>query len=169
MGDAVDIVNAGVTVLHLVANSAGTHNANSYANGLPSGTEAHTLSGWQGPTTVKVTYAQNVGDEWYHFWNVTWDFDVMFDFMHHGRLHDKGLYVDQITPAIDVRHLPPDFTLSVTANFPHEGLNHGSDDDPLAALNFTMIVELKGMLGQLVSSTRTFHCTASGDGNWAMA
>ena len=44
-----------------------------------------------------------------------------------------------------------------------------ASDDPLAALNFTMIVELKGMLGQLVTSTRTFHCTAAGDGNWAMA
>jgi hypothetical protein len=166
MGELTEIVNTGVTVLNLVANSAGTATADSYANGLPHGVSPDDLSGWR---EQRVVMQWKHTSDWYEFWEVDMDFTVGMNFMYNGNRHGTGKFVDQITATLDVAYLPPDFTLKVTANFPQNGLNVGTDDEPIGALRFHMIVELKGMLGHLVAWTRNLNCLAQGDGHWEMA
>jgi hypothetical protein len=167
MSDATDIVNTGVTLVKLVANHAGSHTQDGqFANGLPAGVEASGLAGWS-PAKVKLPYKQR--SDWYEFWNVDMEFTVGMKWNKGGSLHGVGKYVDQVTITLDVVYLPADFTLDVTANFPARGLNYGSDDDPNGGLNFTTVIEMKGMLGQLVAWTRSLDCEVKGDGTWKMA
>ena len=166
MGEITEIVNAGVSVVKLVANHAGSHVDDSqFATGLPHGVTGDGLSGWQ---FKKVGKHWKQTSDWYEFWNVDWDYTVGMKWAHHGSDHGKGKYVDQITITLDVVHIPPDFTLDVTAHFPKNGLNAGTDDDPIGALQFTTTIEAKGFLGQLVSWSINLDCLVQGDGTWQM-
>ncbi len=167
MGETADIVNSGVTLIHLVANHAGNHVASGqYANGLPVGQDGSGLSGWQ---EKGVDWAIKQRSDWYEFWNADMEFKVGMRWNHSGSLHGVGKYVDQITVVLNVEYLPADFTLDVTASFPPHGLNYGSDDEPIGGLAFTIAVELRGVLGQVVAWTKNLDCSVRGDGTWTMA
>jgi hypothetical protein len=165
VGEITDVVNSGVSVIKLVANHAGSHTQDGqFANGLPAGVEASALANWTPHNPVGKIWKQR--SDWYEFWNVDMDFTVAMKWFYNGSLDNAGKFVDQVTVTLDVRYLPPDFTLDVTANFPPRGLKTGDADDPVGVLAFTTVVELNGFLGQLVAWKRSFDCEVYGDGNW---
>jgi hypothetical protein len=167
MGEITEVVNTGVTLIHLVANHAGNHvQGGQFANGLPAGSNAADLTGWQSHAPIKKVWKHT--SDWYEFWKVDMDFTVSMKFQFGGSLHGVGQFVDQITVELDVEYLPVDFTLDVTANFPPTGLRGGSDDAPVGYLDFQTVVQLNGFLGQAIYWTRTLNCKASGDGSWEM-
>ena len=161
-----DIVNAGVTLIHLVANHAGVSVVQGgYASGFPVGTTGEGMSGGQ-QKRVSVHYKQS--SDWYDLLSVDYDYTVGMNWMWGASMHGKGQYIDQITVTLDVTYLPADFTVDVTAHFPSHGNNINSDDAPIAAMPFTIQLQKNGVFGQVVSNIRTFNCVVQGDGNWQM-
>jgi hypothetical protein len=70
---------------------------------------------------------------------------------------------------LDVGHIPPDFTLTVTQHFPHNALNvGGTGDAAIWARQSTITIEAKGFLGQLVAWTTNLDCLVQADGEWQM-
>jgi hypothetical protein len=167
MGDISDAVKAGVDVIKLVANSAGSYiDQSKYVSALPEGVQGSQLHGWQ---FRKVGKQWKQTSDWYEFWEVDWDFTVGMKWAHHGTQDGAGLFIDQATLTLDVGHCPPDFTLTVTQHFPHNALNvGGTGADAIWALQSTITIEAKGFLGQLVSWTKNLDCMVQGDGDYQM-
>jgi len=172
MGEITEAVKVGVEVIKLVANSAGSYiDQSKYVSALPPNTDGSALGGWQFKK-AGLRWTQATDSSWYEFWEVEWDYTVGMKWAHHGQDTEGGLYVDQATLTLDVGHVPPDFTLTVTQHFPKGPLNLGPPGDPTGAiwaLQSTITIEAKGFLGQLVSWTKNLDCLISGDGTWQMS
>jgi hypothetical protein len=167
MGEVADIVNSGIAVIHLMANHSGVQVVQGgYATGFPAGFDGQGLSGGQFKSVGK-RWKQD--SAWYDFTSVDMDFTVNMHWLWGASIHGAGHYIDQITVTLDVEYLPPDQTVDVTANFPTHGSPLGSDDDVIAALPFTVAVQMNYFLGQLVGFRKTLNCLVQGDGTWQMS
>jgi hypothetical protein len=167
MGDITDAVKAGVDVIKLVANSAGSFiDTSKYVSALPEGVHGSAVSGWQ---FKKVGKQWKQTSDWYEFWEVDWDYTVGMKWAYNGTQEGAGKFIDQATLTLDVGHIPPDFTLTVTQHFPHNALNvGGTGDAAIWALQSTITIEAKGFLGQLVAWTTNLDCLVQADGQWQM-
>jgi hypothetical protein len=167
VGEATDIVNAGVTLIHLVANHAGVETVTGgYASGFPVGFTGAGLAGGQ---QQRVTMHWKQSSDWYEVYKVDFDYTVGMNWLWGASIHGAGQYIDQITVTLDVGYLPADFTVDVTAHFPTHGNNLGTDDAAVAGMPFTIQLQKKGFFGQVVNNIRTLNCEVKGDGNWQMA
>jgi hypothetical protein len=165
-GGADTIVNAASKVIELMDNSASI-NATDYANAIPAGVDAMQLTGWaSAPHWISVTW--KASSDWWELWNADYDFTVGVSF-YYGADHDgHGRYLDYVSPYLDVRYLPPDFSVDVQCVIPDHGMNLGTRADPIAALPLSLTVTLKGFFSQLVSARRTYNAqvVGTGAGTW---
>lgn len=164
MGELTEIVNTGEKLIHMLANHAGVQTVQGgYANGFPVGYDG---SGASGGTFRQITKHWKQSSDWYDFLNADFDFTVGVSWLSGIQHNGAGQYVDQITATLEVTYLPVDFTVDVQANFPTHGNNLGSDTDPVAGMPLTMTIEMKYMLGQLVSWRQEKNVVVKGDGTW---
>jgi hypothetical protein len=168
MGDTTDAVKAGVEVIKLMANSAGSYiDTSKYVSALPEGVNGSSVSGWQ---FLKVGKPWKATSDWYEFWEVDWDFTVGMKWAYNGTQQGAGKFIDQATLTLDVGRCPPDFTLTVTQHFPKGALNvGGSGEAAIWALQSTITIEAKGFFGGSVAWTTNLDCLVRGDGAWQMA
>lgn len=164
MGEGTDIVNAGVSLVHLMANHAGVQTVQGgYASGFPIGTDGSGMSGGSPKQLVQVWKQTS---DWYDFLSVDFDFTVGISWMW-GIQHDgHGQFVDQITATLEVKHLPIDFTVDVQANFASHGNNFGSKDEPLAGMPLTLTTAMNGIFGQAVWFRLEKNVMVRGDGTY---
>jgi hypothetical protein len=164
-GEATDVVNAGVSIIKLIANSAGVSTTrDGFAHALPPGVPATELEGWQGPN--KIIFSWSSGETpWWDVFHVDYRWKLQVTYMFGGTAGGSCTYVDQVHVALDDVVLPPDFTLEVDATFPETGLKMGSP--PVGGLQFAVTYRLKGFLGQLLSSEHSFNIRVLGTGAWA--
>lgn len=162
-GGGVDtIVNVASKVIDLLHNSASI-NSSEYGNAIPQGVDAMHLTGWaSAPHWISQTWKAS-SPAW-QVWEVDYDFTAGISFYYGGSHDGHGRYLDYVSPYLDVRYLPPDFSVDVHVIMPDHGLNLGTRVDPLAALPIEMTVTLKGFFGQLVSFRRTFRGQVEGTG-----
>ncbi|MGH9116412.1 MAG: hypothetical protein ACRD0A_00555 [Acidimicrobiales bacterium] len=167
MGEVADIVNSGISVIKLVANSAGVDvKETGYANGLPAGTKPDDLIGGD---YKRVTKQWKQDTPWYEFYNVDFDFTVGMNWKWGLQIDGAHQMVDMVTVTLDVDYLPADQTVEVEAHFPGRGSREGTEDDVIATLPFTIAVQMNYFLGQLVGWRKTLNCEVRGDGAWQMA
>lgn len=164
MSEVTDIVNTGISVLHLLANHAGVQTVEGgYANGFPVGYDG---SGASGGDFRTITKQWKQSSEWYDVLNADFDFTVGVSWLYGIRKDGSGHYIDQITATLEVGYLPVDFTVDVQANFPKHGNKFGSDTDVIAGMPLTMTITMDGMFGQAVSFRQEKQVVVKGDGTW---
>lgn len=163
IGGGVDtIVNVASKVIELMDNSASV-NASDYANALPQGVDSQQITGWASSANwISLTWHSS--SEWWELWHADYDFTVGVSYYYGGSHDGHGRYLDFVTPYLDVRRLPPDFSVDVQVIAPDHGLNLGTAGDPIAALPFNLTVTLKGFFGQLVSFRQTYRAQVQGTG-----
>ena len=164
-GEITDAVNAGVTLVHLVANHAGlTIDRTRVARALPASLQPEDLSDWQGPRRYSQRFSMPPSSSW-EFWIPDYSFDVGVQFIYNGRReHAPGQYLDDVTVFLQVDRLPADFTIDAVANFPASCHMFGPREAPIAGMPFTIDVQVKGFLGQLLSWSKTLSVNVFGDG-----
>jgi len=161
---AEEIVNAGVSLIHLLANHAGvTTVQGGYANGFPIGWDG---SGGSGGSFKQITKHWKQTSDWYDFSKVDFDFTVGVSWLAGVRRNGSGHYIDQITATLEVGYLPVDFTVDVQASFPTHGNPMGTDDDVIAAMPLTMTIVFSGIFGQAVSWRQSKQVVLMGDGTY---
>jgi hypothetical protein len=166
VGEISDIVNSGVSVIKLVANSAGVDvKETGYANALPPGYSPEDLIGGHNQRIEKKWYQDT---PWYEIWRVDMDFTVGVNFKWGLEVDGAHQLLDMVTVTLDVNYLPADHTLDVEAHFPGRGGRDGSSDNVIATLPFTVAVAMNGFVGQLVHWRKTLNCEVRGDGEWQM-
>jgi hypothetical protein len=164
MGEVADIVNSGVTLLHLMANHAGVQTVQGgYANGFPLGYDGNGASGGEFKQITKQWKQQN---DWYDVLHADFDFTVGVSWLWGIHKDGRGHYIDQITATLEVTYLPLDFTVDVQANLPTHGNKFGSDDDVIAGMPLTISITMDGMFGQAVSFRQQKNVVVKGDGTW---
>lgn len=160
-GEIADVVNAGVQLIKLVANSSSvTLVKDGYAHALPAGVGAENLSGWQ-PNKRVISFRTDT-TPWWSFWNVDWRATILVTYMYGGNADGTGAYVDQVHVALDDVVLPPDFSFDVEAAFPATGLR--MTPPTVGAIQCTLTLRLKGLFGQLLSGQRSMVMLILGTG-----
>jgi hypothetical protein len=164
MGEVADIVNSGVSIIHLMANHAGvTTVQGGYANGFPMGYDGN---GAAGGTFKQVVKKWKQTSDWYDFLTADFDFTVGVSWLWGIHKDGSGHYIDQITTTLEVGYLPVDFTVDVQANFPTHGNKFGSEDDVIAGMPMTMAISMNGVFGQAVSFRQQKNVVVMGDGSY---
>jgi hypothetical protein len=165
MSEVTDIVNAGQTVIHLLANHAGVKTAQGgYANGFPVGYDG---SGTIGGSIKQITKQWKQTSDWWDLTKVDFDFTVGISWLACVSHNGSGHFIDQITPTLDVGYLPVDFTVDVEANFPTHGNKFGTPDNVVAGMPFTLAITVSGIFGQALSWREQKNVMVMGDGTWS--
>jgi hypothetical protein len=160
-GEAADVVNAGVQLIKMVANSASvTMTKDGYATALPAGVKADELAGWQ--SNKRIISFDSGKSSWWEIWRADWSANIFITFMYAGNAGGTGAYVDQAHVALDSVVLPPDFTFEVEAAFPTAGLR--MTPPTVGAIQLTLTWRLKGFFGQLLSSEKSMVMLLLGTG-----
>lgn len=164
-GDVADAVNAGVTLVRLVANSASVHvDRTRVARAVPKALRPEELAGWAGPRRVARRY-RTPDSEWWELWRAEYDFTIGAQFLFNGRRRRApGQYLDDILVFLEVSALPPDFTIVATAHFPETCHMFGTST-PVAGMPFTVDLQVNGFFSQVVSWSRTLSFNLFGDGS----
>lgn len=164
MGEVNDIVNTGVTVLHLLANHGNVQTVQGgYANGFPIGYDG---TGASGGSFVQIEKHWKQSSEWYEITKVDFDFTVGVSWLAEISHGSSGKYIDQVTVTLDVKYIPIDFDVDVQANFPTHGNNLGTPQDPVAALPFTLAISFNGVFGQALAWRQQKDVLVRGDKNY---
>lgn len=164
MGEITDIVNTGVSIIHLLANHAGVQTVQGgYANGFPVGYDG---SGASGGEFKQITKKWKQTSEWYDFLHADFDFTVGVSWLWGVQQNGHGHFLDQITTTLEIGYLPVDFSVDVQASFPPHGNKFGTSDDPVAGMPMTMAITLEGIFGQAVSFRQQKQVVVKGDGSW---
>jgi len=165
MSEVTDVVNTGVSVIHLMANHAGIKTVQGgYANGFPIGYDG---SGAIGGSFKQVTKHWKQTSDWWDLTKVDFDFTIGVNWLACISQNGSGHYIDQITPTLEVAYLPVDFTVDVEANFPSHGNKFGSPHDVIAGMPFTLAISVNGVFGQALSWREEKNVVVMGDGTWS--
>ena len=159
------IVNGGSTVMELLGRVEST-NGIDYANAVPDGVDPMQLFGWaSAPHWLSVTWRSS--SDWWAIWQADYDFTVGISFYYGGSLDGRGRYLDYASPYLDVRVIPPGFSIDVRCTVtaaPHDG---GSEHDPVAVLPLKLEVTFNGAFKRAVSAGRTYTAELWGTGGAA--
>ena len=162
--ELTDAVNAGVSIVRLVANSASVKiDRTRVARAVPAALRPENLTDWAGPRRIAQQWT-TPDSEWWEVWRAEYAFTLGAQFLFNGRRPGvAGQYLDDILLFLEVATLPADFTITATGHFPSTCHMFGSTT-PVAGMPFAVDLEVKGFFGQLVSWSRTLSFNLFGDG-----